>query len=375
MTLTPPITIPPPDDQLTAPSEMLLATFIDARSPVIDCEWCGRVHFDANGEDMERGELGRLMTKLDAQPDKYHTHDGGPHWGHLCGLQYVAGCPCNRAAVLEAFLWQFRFKSADYLARRARHELLAAAHMNTMVEHLPELLNPVLPLDDAVTAAERGDVKWIRCGSNGCILKRGHKGPHAAEGELKRRMWAVVPTPPDADPNGPAPEPFIGTVAAFNTPDRGNRFVCARCYTEAVEIRPGSWIHREGFDRPADAGHLVEPLAEALATVGLPCTLCGDHAPFHLDECPHAGPTRAELTLSPAPAPEPKLTPGHRCPYTRPGTEDEPEGRQCDGWIYPPGHKLAKKDHQHVFYCNKPVDGGTCSEKEGHTGPCNDIPF
>ena len=57
--------------ELTPPSEEFYSAFIGGGSPVADCEFCGRVHYEADGEFMEQGELEDLEKKHKAEPDKY----------------------------------------------------------------------------------------------------------------------------------------------------------------------------------------------------------------------------------------------------------------------------------------------------------------
>jgi hypothetical protein len=118
-----------------APSEAFIGAVVHSGSMVINCEFCGRVHF-GNGLGMDGGELQALLTKAKAQPEKYHQHADVDmvSWGSIDGKQFVADCPCNGARRLEDFIWQHRRLIASYLAARSRAQLDAAKRDKEIAE-------------------------------------------------------------------------------------------------------------------------------------------------------------------------------------------------------------------------------------------------
>lgn len=109
----------PPKKDPGPPSETFLDVLIGSGSCVADCGFCGRVHFDYNGDNMEPGELEGLERKQKADPDKYCGHDGTVRFGYLSGKQFVADCPCNEATLYEKFIWNHRYLILEFLNAKA----------------------------------------------------------------------------------------------------------------------------------------------------------------------------------------------------------------------------------------------------------------
>ncbi len=86
----------------------------------VECGFCGRTHFVSNG-DYDDGELERLREQAEAAPDKFieHTECDYISCGQLDGVTAVHGCPCDKAARYERFIWEHRSLIVDYLKRRA----------------------------------------------------------------------------------------------------------------------------------------------------------------------------------------------------------------------------------------------------------------
>jgi hypothetical protein len=104
------------------PSELLENLIMHSGSCVIDCEHCGRTHYDGSGEYMDEGELEDLQQKHRANLEGYCSRDGQPRWGHLDGKQAVIGCPCNIIAVYEDLFWSHRDLICRYITDRAEQE-------------------------------------------------------------------------------------------------------------------------------------------------------------------------------------------------------------------------------------------------------------
>jgi hypothetical protein len=99
-----------------------------AGSIVVDCGFCGRTHFVSNG-DYDEGELERLRVSAKHHPDKFveRTECDYISCGQLDGITAVFGCPCDKAARYEKFIWNNRLMIADYLKRRAAKEAREAS--------------------------------------------------------------------------------------------------------------------------------------------------------------------------------------------------------------------------------------------------------
>lgn len=108
------------------PSDTFQDAFCDSGTPQQQCDFCGRISFDSNGEFMEEGELESLLQKSKETPDKYHPVDGGVSFGHINGKTCVYGCPCNALRNYENFIWDHRIEISDYLRRRTEDNLKAA---------------------------------------------------------------------------------------------------------------------------------------------------------------------------------------------------------------------------------------------------------
>lgn len=104
-------------------SETFMDVFADNHgSPCIQCEFCGRVHFTHEDE-----EIAKLRAKAEKEPQKYlESDDDSVAWGNLDGKQYPWHCPCDSGAKYEAFIWRHREQITKYLKRRAEEELKEA---------------------------------------------------------------------------------------------------------------------------------------------------------------------------------------------------------------------------------------------------------
>jgi len=94
-----------------------------AGSIVGDCELCGRTYFDPCDGGYEDGELEELERKAKKEPDKYVPCDGGVSLGSIAGNQVVLDCDCPGLANYENFIWNDRFKIAEYLKARLKNNL------------------------------------------------------------------------------------------------------------------------------------------------------------------------------------------------------------------------------------------------------------
>lgn len=91
--------------------------------PVRDCELCGRVHFDQNGEYMDEGELEELLAKQKKEPKKYCSMDGAVHDGYIEDMQVVVNCPCNGLRLYEDFILAEARLICNFLVRDANERL------------------------------------------------------------------------------------------------------------------------------------------------------------------------------------------------------------------------------------------------------------
>ena len=113
----------------TPPSEQFELAFRGSGSLVVNCEFCGRVHFadSVYAGDWESEELENLRKDATENPDQYIGWEyDSVTWGYLNGQQYVHGCPCNEARRYEEFIWSHRFGIAEYLKLRSEIEQLEA---------------------------------------------------------------------------------------------------------------------------------------------------------------------------------------------------------------------------------------------------------
>lgn len=128
------------------PSELFVRAIIGGGSPAADCEFCGRTHFDINGQFMEKGELDSYRAKAQEKPDQYIPCDGGVSHGCIDGRSFVWGCPCNAATRYERFIWNHRWLIASYLSARAKEEMERAVDNQKIAN---ATTNALLPLEDA----------------------------------------------------------------------------------------------------------------------------------------------------------------------------------------------------------------------------------
>ena len=106
------------------PSDEFMRIVTHTGSAIIECEFCGRVHFSplATGLDEEDVQyLKELEAKSEKDPDAFVivTDADSIAWGHIDGKQAVWGCPCNAVRKYEDFVWGHRWLIADYLKMRA----------------------------------------------------------------------------------------------------------------------------------------------------------------------------------------------------------------------------------------------------------------
>jgi hypothetical protein len=104
------------------PSDEFMEAVVSGGSIVIECEFCGRVHFATwdDGAGWEEGELEELRANAEKEPDRYieDATCSSISWGYLNNQQAVYGCPCNHAKKIEDWIWGHRRIIADYLKRR-----------------------------------------------------------------------------------------------------------------------------------------------------------------------------------------------------------------------------------------------------------------
>ena len=102
-------------------SEHFWDALIDAGSLVVECEFCGRLHFAHEG-DYEAGELERLEANAKKTPDKYVEHFDRDvvSWGYLDGKQAVYNCPCESLVRWEQFIWNERDMILKYYKARMK---------------------------------------------------------------------------------------------------------------------------------------------------------------------------------------------------------------------------------------------------------------
>ena len=103
-------------------------------TPVGHCS-CGRIHYQADGQFMDEGELERMEKNRKEAPKRYFPRNDGDSVGVgvLGGVAYVWGCECGRLEQIEQFLWGNRDAILTfYRARLAREKAQAAAAEETL---------------------------------------------------------------------------------------------------------------------------------------------------------------------------------------------------------------------------------------------------
>ena len=105
------------------PSEAFKDAICVGAGPVRDCDLCGRVHFDQNGEYMDEGELEELLAKQKKEPKKYCSMDGAVRDGHIEDQQVVVNCPCNGLRLYEDFILSEARLICNFLVRNAKERL------------------------------------------------------------------------------------------------------------------------------------------------------------------------------------------------------------------------------------------------------------
>lgn len=129
---------------LRPPSEYFERALTTGGSIVMDCDFCGRTHFeDSEGAgDWDDGELEGLRAKAIAQPDKYHGCNYSVCGGDVNGKRFVIDCPCNGVRPFEDFIWSHGEMIARYLHDRSLAEKNAAALAHKLLgEPLKEAFN------------------------------------------------------------------------------------------------------------------------------------------------------------------------------------------------------------------------------------------
>lgn len=110
-------------------SELFIRAFVDAGTCVTQCGFCGRTHYDANGEGMEPGELRELKAKRAKAPHLYREHDGWISWGYVDGKPWVPACDCSARGTVEdyeRFAWAHRQQLWEYFRIRVESRLALA---------------------------------------------------------------------------------------------------------------------------------------------------------------------------------------------------------------------------------------------------------
>jgi len=124
------------------PSKLIEDIVISGASPVIDCEHCGRTHYDSTGEHMDEGELEGYEKGRAENPHKYIPRDGQVHHGYVMGKEAVYGCPCNILRIFEDLVWQNRRIALEYIQKRAIDKLKSAEEDLELVNQADEALKP-----------------------------------------------------------------------------------------------------------------------------------------------------------------------------------------------------------------------------------------
>ena len=116
-----------------------------AGSPVIECEFCGRIHYAPNSDlDFEEGELEELEKKHEQDPRKYiRNPDDAVSWGYLDGKQIVCGCPCNSVLKYEKFIWNHRYVIAKYFSLIAKKQEKQARDSRNIADKVKNSLQKI----------------------------------------------------------------------------------------------------------------------------------------------------------------------------------------------------------------------------------------
>ena len=92
--------------------------FVGSGSPVIKCEYCGRIHFSSDSEFYDETELQPedYFKKQEKEPNKYSSHpEDSISWGVIFRKQFVAGCECDPLKDFRDFVERRRADIAHYL--------------------------------------------------------------------------------------------------------------------------------------------------------------------------------------------------------------------------------------------------------------------
>jgi hypothetical protein len=100
------------------PSRCFADIICDGGTPVVDCQFCGRTYYDFNGDNMEEGELERLVEQQKKSPKTIIPFDGQVSYGCLNGKQWVYGCDCNGVTSYENFIWGHKYLILEYFIKR-----------------------------------------------------------------------------------------------------------------------------------------------------------------------------------------------------------------------------------------------------------------
>ena len=113
-------------------SDIIKDLVCDSGSQVVDCQHCGRVHYDSTGEFMKESELKKLDLKAENNPEKYIGHNGTVHWGTVMGKSTVINCPCNFLRMFENTVWSNRRLVSEYLIRKSTEILEKAKQISDL---------------------------------------------------------------------------------------------------------------------------------------------------------------------------------------------------------------------------------------------------
>lgn len=110
----------PPVHYGEAPSEEFMRAMCLTGSAIVECEFCGRVHFAAGTAlEHDRDRMEEVAGDGARDPDKYVEHSGeSVLWGIIEGKQAVMGCRCNAGTRYERFVWEHRRQIGDYYRAR-----------------------------------------------------------------------------------------------------------------------------------------------------------------------------------------------------------------------------------------------------------------
>ncbi len=121
------------------PSEEFITAICDSGSPVIDCGFCGKVHFATGSHHcLKEDELADLRKKAEAEPTKYieDSSNDSVRWGYLDGRQAVWNCCGETLARYERWLISHQQKIVDFYKAFASRLRAEASHSERMIDSL-----------------------------------------------------------------------------------------------------------------------------------------------------------------------------------------------------------------------------------------------